>query len=76
MDNEPDGVDIESSSAALTETLLHRGLLRRARSSVVEPVSINRASSSCQAKRNCRTGVVLVQDAHLGADLRVTAEIA
>ena len=76
MDSEPNGVDIESSSAALAEARLHRALLRRARCSVVEPVRINGASSPCQAKRNRGTAVVLVQDADLGADLRRTAEIA
>ena len=76
MENEPNGVDVEISNATLTQASLHRCLLRRAGCNVVEPVSINCTSSSCQGPGNPGAGVVLVQDVDLGCDLRVTAEIA
>lgn len=76
MESEPDRVDIEISNATLTEAVLHCRLLRRAGSSVVEPVSIDGASSSCQGPRNPDDAVVLVQDVDLGCDLRSTTEIA
>ena len=53
MESEPDGVDIEISSATLTEAILHVCLVRRAGSSIVEPVSINGANGKPRKFRRC-----------------------
>lgn len=67
--NVPDGVDVEVSSAANAEGVLHSSLLGVARASVVEPARVDGASGVRENEADTSGGVVGVEDIDLSLDL-------
>jgi hypothetical protein len=72
--DEADGVDVEVGSATLAELVLHRRLGGRVRADGGEPGGVGGASGGRQLPLDTRAGVVLVEDADLVCDLRITSE--